>query len=506
MKYTSESIGSKLIETITSGLYDGNLNCLREYVQNGIDAKANNIRIYFENVNDLIISDDGSGMNEADLEMALSIGISNKSDDSIGWRGIGIWSGVPACRKIVIITKKKNNKKIRVEIDNDILRNGSTINMPFLDILEEATGEIEELPLGRNESFENDHFTEIRLESILFTQKTVFSKKEILKYLSKSVPAPFDETKFSLAKEINRWLEEKRVEIIDVNILFENKKIFRNPERDDIYFSEVTKREFRVNNELIAIGWFITSNENRTLPEPNVGIFFKKKGFTIGDSTLVEKLNPMENYTRWQYGEIHIISKDIRENAARNSFELNNPYVEPFLIEIGRYIKELQNQNRFQSDKVQTKAVSAARKHLEKGNQELALKTIEKAKDTISKARKFPMDAALQNMKERINEVSKQNMIDLAKLETEIKGTSYGGQIADSEVIASKPSAVREIAPKTIEKTTGVRSSEVLNKPATTPDTITVVPEEKIEPLLDSILKNLHPDVSAYVSSVTVPN
>jgi hypothetical protein len=35
------------------------------------------------------------------------------------WRGIGIWSGVPVTKRIVIITKKKNDKKYRIEINNE---------------------------------------------------------------------------------------------------------------------------------------------------------------------------------------------------------------------------------------------------------------------------------------------------------------------------------------------------------------------------------------------------
>jgi len=207
MKYTNESIGSKVMETLTSGLYDGNLNCLREYVQNSIDSKASNIEIEFENKTTLIIRDDGSGMNKEDLRNALKIGVSDKSDDDIGWRGIGIWSGVPACKKIVILTKKRNDKKYRVEINNDVLNESGMINKPILDILEEGTGEIDELPLGNEESFEKDHFTEIRLVSILPTQTDIFSEHEIRKYLSANVPAPLDETKIPQAKEINRWLE-----------------------------------------------------------------------------------------------------------------------------------------------------------------------------------------------------------------------------------------------------------------------------------------------------------
>jgi len=46
MKYENMFVGSRLMETITSGLYDGNLNCLREYVQNSIDSHAKNRNIF----------------------------------------------------------------------------------------------------------------------------------------------------------------------------------------------------------------------------------------------------------------------------------------------------------------------------------------------------------------------------------------------------------------------------------------------------------------------------
>ena len=117
--FTDDAFGAKLLEAITAGLYDGNLNCLREYVQNCIDSKANKVDIYFENRTILVIKDNGLGMNKEELTKALQLGKSEKTENEIGWRGIGIWSGVPTCRKIVIITKKQKNPKLRIEIDAD---------------------------------------------------------------------------------------------------------------------------------------------------------------------------------------------------------------------------------------------------------------------------------------------------------------------------------------------------------------------------------------------------
>jgi len=91
----------------------------------------------------------------------------------------------------------------------------------------------------------------------------------------------------------------------------------------------LVKKEFIIKNELIAVGWFLAGLENEKLKMPNCGIYFKKKGFTIGDTNLVlRQFSGM--YHPWQYGEVHIISPKIRENAARNNFEYNSGNVDLF--------------------------------------------------------------------------------------------------------------------------------------------------------------------------------
>jgi DNA mismatch repair ATPase MutL len=63
--FTDEAFGAKLLEAITAGLYDGNLNCLREYVQNCIDSEADKANIFFENRQTVLaIEDNGCGMNK----------------------------------------------------------------------------------------------------------------------------------------------------------------------------------------------------------------------------------------------------------------------------------------------------------------------------------------------------------------------------------------------------------------------------------------------------------
>jgi len=205
--FPDEAFGAKLLEAITAGLYDGNLNCLREYVQNSIDSKASRVDIRFENNQTvLVIEDDGGGMSEDELRTALHLGKSGKPDTAIGWRGIGIWSGVPACKRIVIITKKRDNSKLRVEIDAHALRQQYGRSILATEVLTDITGEIEELELGEDESFRELHFTMIRLEEILPNQTTIFSENEIRNYLLRNIPVPFDTPKFSIGMEVDKRL------------------------------------------------------------------------------------------------------------------------------------------------------------------------------------------------------------------------------------------------------------------------------------------------------------
>ena len=426
MKYDNIFIGSRLMETITSGLYDGNLNCIREYIQNSIDSKANNIEIFFENgISDLVIKDDGTGMNKTELEKSLGIGTSNKSGEDIGWRGIGIWSGVPVCKRIVIISKEMNNKKYRIEINNDTIRELHLSNKSILDILSMATSEIEELPLGREESFKESHFTMIRLESILPTQRYVFSDKEISNYLSMEVPVPLDRN-FTFAGEIDNWLNEKGVFFPNATIMFNRKKLYRPPFRSDIYLNKIIKKEFYIKDKLIAVGWFLTGIANEKLRMPNVGIYFKKKGFTIGDANLVLR-QFSGTYHPWQYGEIHIISNDLRENAARNNFEYNSGNVGLFLKDIGDFVRYLEQLNRYKSQRTSPKDFEKIKEKLRKESHISIDNDLLSLKKRFDQPASFPQEPSLQVMKSVIDSEFERYRVELTQIKNqthEIKQTN----------------------------------------------------------------------------------
>src|SRR6266704_6027316 len=94
----SEDIGGELLAILSKGLYSNPLDCIREYVQNAVDAKAINVTIKITG-NSVIIFDDGTGMNLEEILQARQFGLSYKSlTEHVGFRGIGIYSGFDLCR------------------------------------------------------------------------------------------------------------------------------------------------------------------------------------------------------------------------------------------------------------------------------------------------------------------------------------------------------------------------------------------------------------------------
>jgi len=437
LKFKAGDIGARLLESITRGLYDGNLNCIREYVQNSIDSHAKKIDIYFENGNEnLVINDDAKGMTKNDLRLALRLGWSSKTEDDVGWRGIGIWSGVSVCKKMVIITKAKHHEKYIVEIDCNKLREEIDTNKDILDVLSSITSDIESEELGNDESLADDQYTIIRLEKILPQLRTVFDIKDIKKYLEDTVPAPFNEN-FSNGKKINEFLTKNHINLPQTEIFFQNEKIFRPPRKIISVFDDFVPKKFIVNNEEIAIAWFVTTNNSKEISDEIGGIIFKKKGFTIGDSALVLKQRK-SFYNKWQVGEIHIVSKNIRENAPRNNFE-SADNLEDFLNEVGKFIDQLGAQNRYQSENLVTTFVDKAEKFAASGQIDAAEKEIKKAQSRLQNAsHNFPEDPSLSPMKKQIDAKSKSEKQSLEKIITEIKTTKKIEKKSKEEIPTSK--------------------------------------------------------------------
>lgn len=122
MKLSKYDIGGEIIAILTRGMYPDPRDALREYVQNGIDAKAKNINVKIRQ-DSIIIEDDGFGMDYDTLRKAMRVGISDKNPNTdVGFMGIGIYSSYHLCDELAIYSRKNNNDPYAMVIDFHYMR------------------------------------------------------------------------------------------------------------------------------------------------------------------------------------------------------------------------------------------------------------------------------------------------------------------------------------------------------------------------------------------------
>ena len=127
-------VASRIVDYLSSGLYQSPAACLKELINNAYDADANRVDVYVKpDANRIIIEDDGSGMNRADFEKNFKrISESYKREESdvtpsgrpkIGKIGIGFIAANEICDVMEIVsTKVGSDELLEVSINFDLMR------------------------------------------------------------------------------------------------------------------------------------------------------------------------------------------------------------------------------------------------------------------------------------------------------------------------------------------------------------------------------------------------
>lgn len=171
------TVAARIIDLLSSGLYESPAACLKELVNNSFDADAHNVVVSVKpDANRIIIEDDGQGMNRAEFERHFQrIAESHKRDDDdvtasgrpkIGKIGIGVIAANELCEKLEIFsTKAGSSELLHVTIDFEEMRKPperrKKENGEFLKA--DYSGEI--LDADRTSHFTQIFLTEIRGEA-----------------------------------------------------------------------------------------------------------------------------------------------------------------------------------------------------------------------------------------------------------------------------------------------------------------------------------------------------
>jgi hypothetical protein len=347
MRFTKFDIGAEIIAILTRGMYPDPKDALREYIQNGVDAKATHIAVKIRQSN-IIVHDNGFGMDYDTLRRAARVGVSDKNPSKdVGFMGIGIYSAYHLCESLTITSKEQDcspnrlvmdfsgmkrvlteQRKLRQqgEIDSDKLIDLQTLLEDYVKITD-------------NGSLNDDDFpnigTRVELKGIseyFYVEISDFDKTS--RYLQDVVPLKFNETLFSFATNVQEAISvaceknQSYFELIDLTLQVnsESKNLYR-PYSDadfsnkpiDANIQELKDRD----GTFYGVAWGCLNSERKKIKNNNLrGFLIKKQGFAIGKRSDVVKIFPRGNTFFDRYiGEIIITNPSLLPNAARNDIE-----------------------------------------------------------------------------------------------------------------------------------------------------------------------------------------
>lgn len=371
--------GLRLLETLTSALYDNPLIVFREYVQNSIDAynsmismnTANKIDDFHISVNidsktrSIKILDNGYAIPDSGFrEKMTSIGISNKNSlpDQIGFRGIGRLSAMPFCQKLTFTNKPKGSKKI-LSFQWDGVKFRDMLNMSEEPELEKSIHSFTEVNENDYSGSIDDHFFCVDIDDYNEDIAILINSKDFEYNLKLMLPLNYD-PQFTEQNEIKKHYQKfmgASIEKFCFDIRLNGNTLFKPYENDHILKSGINFWDLSypsdkdgIPGEKIGILWFTFNPKVSANPvnEP-YGIFVRSKNMLMGDHNAladamvrvktddyITTFGELTIALRGVYGEMLINSPLLKDNAKRDWFKINQKSLELRHI-IGDFLKQL---------------------------------------------------------------------------------------------------------------------------------------------------------------------
>jgi hypothetical protein len=336
-----QDIGGQLLPILSKGLYTNPLDCVREYVQNSVDAGAKKITIKITG-NSVLIHDTGQGMDEAQLLSSRKFGISAKDlAEHVGFRGIGIYSGYDLANRLVITTKKaESTEEFIMKFDFGGMKKELEANpagsVPLSTILFKFTSFSRRPSVAAGLSF-----TTVQLEDISAVHlRKIANRGELRQYVLQNLPVDFSDNfdfKQRITDDLSQNVPGYRAVTIELQSDDEEDEIVTRPPLSGL--REPSIGPIYSDGKVIAYYWACLNKANKRLDDENLslakkgvyqpsdyqGFIYKCKGFTIGTRDQLYTLFTAGSGTlyRWYTGEIYVIDDQVIPNTARADFETN---------------------------------------------------------------------------------------------------------------------------------------------------------------------------------------
>lgn len=353
VKFNKQDIGGEILPILTSGLYRNKLDALREYVQNAIDAKSRNIEIVID-PDTIMVDDNGIGMSFEQAINAIKLGISEKNPkDSVGFRGIGIYSAYNLCDRLDIYTKseKENGcivihfdfKSARLALKEDQERKKN--DLPSTVYLEKLLEDVIHVDVDQDNTLEHSGTRAIMSELLSEVYEELNNWDRVESYLRDMVPLPFAEDFKHLAVIESRF-EQEDYRVVPLTLQIGNKRenitrpyyntMFEHGGKHAPEFFDIVdgKKHF-------GFAWVCLNDARKVLRDIKLrGLLIKKKGFSISDRYFLEPYFTRPVFNRRITGEVIIQNIDLIPNAARSDFEHNSTR-QSFILALPKFTKKL---------------------------------------------------------------------------------------------------------------------------------------------------------------------
>ena len=394
-------MGLRLLETLTSALYEDPIVFFREYVQNSADAFTRHpvanaridIRIDKKN-NKIVFLDNGYGISKKDfIDKMTSIGKSDKSKaiDQIGFRGIGRLAAMPFCKELIFKNKVENEEEIQV-FSWDGEKYNTLLSQSETDDLESAIEQITKKSTLKYEGNITDHFFKVELVSYRTEIEELVNGKDFKQKLSRLLPLKYDDS-FEAKKAIHSHYEKfmgESLEKYEFDVYLDGNPLYKPYSETHILESDVVFWDLsfdqlseEVPAEKIGVLWFTFNRKVSSNPADSPrGIFVRSKNMLLGNeyaiadsvskgnNDYVTTYRELTQTLNGVYGELLIDTQRLSDNARRDWFkiDLNSNQLRVILTD---YLKKLTTYRRNASAAFNDKKAESKRTKVIKSYREL---------------------------------------------------------------------------------------------------------------------------------------
>jgi len=343
-------VGSFLLESLTTGMYIEPRDCVREYVQNGLDAiesaraarqlrpNSGRVTIIIDRPNDvLMIRDDGLSIPAENVwETLTSIGASKKAlRRNAGFRGIGRLAGIAYCDVLEFRCKAKGEVTATIlRFDaaaiREVLRKGeSDVDGAFRASI--SMGESIPAPM-------EDHWTEVRLTGLATAPEELVSVGRLADYLVNIAPLKYRDA-WSAADVVVRHAATAGVPVPTIELLIGTSEVdlqeLRKPHADTVMAgrnraTKLTDIAFLEGSSAPGRrwwGWYAKTHLfGNVLDEKLAGIRVRVRNIQLDGIDIMTRIFTERGVSHgrllnWYVGEIFIDAVTVIPNARRDGFE-----------------------------------------------------------------------------------------------------------------------------------------------------------------------------------------